>query len=447
MFPEKVNVEKGLNTISFSSARREKEEIPAIEFIKLSLDAAKLSVDYLLSSSEKPDGYLVTAKANSSDPADKGEQTSDSLSIGASQPQADPVDQEKIEETQDFKNNPNSGGDVAINKKKQTIEVIEDKHHIVFEFEVEASGSYFLGLFAAASSYPDGNYSSFDVFVNGTKTSEQVKFTKGGYQAIELSERVNVEKGINTISFTSGKEYADYVEIPTVDLIRLSSDAGGAEVLSKQYDDNLAALQANFSDPTDKGKQTGDSLSVESSQLQADPEKEYLSAIKSDGGIPDVYRVSLLVVESGRIKDGEGLYLHDTEARVEAVPDYGYRFVMWRNAAGDNISVANPYKFVVKEDTELTAVFQRNDKETGDEIKSAGSTSTDAILAGTFRVYGYAGGITVEAFGQGVGFADVYTLSGRLIAKRTVSGRTDIAVPAGVYAVNVGGVVYKIQVK
>ncbi|OAV68957.1 hypothetical protein Barb6_02026 [Bacteroidales bacterium Barb6] len=80
-------------------------------------------------------------------------------------------------------------------------------------------------------------------------------------------------------------------------------------------------------------------------------------------------------------------------------------------------------------------------------IKSAGSTSTDAILAGTFRVYGYAGGITVEAFGQGIGFASVYTLSGRLIAKRTVSGRTDIAVPAGVYAVNVGGAVYKVGVK
>ncbi|OAV63720.1 TonB-linked outer membrane protein, SusC/RagA family [Bacteroidales bacterium Barb6XT] len=328
--------------------------------------------------------------------------------------------------------------------------VTGDKSYTTFEFEAKASGSYYLGVCASPLLYPDGNYSLFDVFVNGTKTSEQVTFTKGDWQVTVFPEKVNVEKGLNTISFPSARREKE--EIPAIEFIKLSLDAAKLSVdyllsSSEKPDGYLVTAKANSSDPADKGEQTSDSLSIGASQLQADPEKEYLSAIKSDDGIPDAYRVSLLVVESGRIKGGEGLYLHDTEAHVEAVPDYGYRFVMWRNAAGDNISVANPYKFVVKEDTELTAVFQRNDKEAGDEIKSAGSTSTDAILAGTFRVYGYAGGITVEAFGQGIGFASVYTLSGRLIAKRTVSGRTDIAVPAGAYAVNVGGAVYKIQVK
>jgi hypothetical protein len=103
--------------------------------------------------------------------------------------------QEKIVETKYFKNNPDLGEDVLINSS--TKEVIGDKSYTTFEIEAKAGGSYALSLWVTPVLYPDGNYSSFDVYVNGTKISEQVKFAKGNWQAVALSKKVNIEKGIN----------------------------------------------------------------------------------------------------------------------------------------------------------------------------------------------------------------------------------------------------------
>jgi hypothetical protein len=175
--------------------------------------------------------------------------------------------QEKIIETKYFENNPGLGGDVTINKSTK-----EAAGFTTFEIEAKASGSYVLSLWASPVQYPDGNYSLFDVYVNGIKTSEQVKFTKGGWQAITLSERVNIE-GLNTIAFSTGKE-----EIPAIEFIRLSTEANKAKISSAKYDDYLATVAAKADSSNYTGRRqisVEDSLYSEPSQLQ-DPAMNYL---------------------------------------------------------------------------------------------------------------------------------------------------------------------------
>ena len=145
--------------------------------------------------------------------------------------------QGKIVETAYFKSNPDLGGDVVINSS--TKEVSGDKSCTTFEIAAKAGGSYALSLWASPVLYPDGNYSSFDVYVNGIKTSGQIKFTKGNWQAVALPERVNLARGTNTVAFSAGKE-----EIPAVEFIRLSTDARRAKIFSTAYDDFLATAKA-----------------------------------------------------------------------------------------------------------------------------------------------------------------------------------------------------------
>ncbi|OAV64048.1 Listeria-Bacteroides repeat domain [Bacteroidales bacterium Barb6] len=69
------------------------------------------------------------------------------------------------------------------------------------------------------------------------------------------------------------------------------------------------------------------------------------------------YQVSLSAGKNGRIKSGEGEYAYNTQAEARAEADENYHFAKWVNAAGDSLSDVNPYRFVVKGDTVLTAVF------------------------------------------------------------------------------------------
>ncbi|OAV66733.1 hypothetical protein Barb6XT_01802 [Bacteroidales bacterium Barb6XT] len=69
------------------------------------------------------------------------------------------------------------------------------------------------------------------------------------------------------------------------------------------------------------------------------------------------YQVSLSAGKNGTITSGEGKYAYDTQVEVKAEADENYHLAKWVNAAGDSLSDANPYKFVVKGDTVLTAIF------------------------------------------------------------------------------------------
>jgi hypothetical protein len=178
---------------------------------------------------------------------------------------------EKIVETKYFKIHPDLGGDVVINSS--TKEATGGKSCTTFEIEANEGGSYALSLWASPVLYPGGNYSAFDVYVNGTKTSEQIKFTKGNWQAIAFPEKVNVEKGVNTIVFSTGTE-----EIPAIEFIRLSTDVNRAKISSAKYDDYLATVTAKADSLIYTGQRqisVDDSLYSELSQWQ-DPAMNYL---------------------------------------------------------------------------------------------------------------------------------------------------------------------------
>ncbi|OAV69770.1 hypothetical protein Barb6XT_00273 [Bacteroidales bacterium Barb6XT] len=73
--------------------------------------------------------------------------------------------------------------------------------------------------------------------------------------------------------------------------------------------------------------------------------------------VMDSYRVSTSAANGTITLDKGGIYTHGAEAMATAVADYGYHFTRWENAAGDSLSADNPYRFTVKRDMGLTAVF------------------------------------------------------------------------------------------
>ncbi|OAV63748.1 hypothetical protein Barb4_04762 [Bacteroidales bacterium Barb4] len=133
-----------------------------------------------------------------------------------------------------------------------------------------------------------------------------------------------------------------------------------------------------------------------------------------------------LSAANGRIKAGGGDYYYHAQARVEA--EAGYRFVKWTDAEGRSVSDRNPYTFVVTDDAELTAVFERN----------AGATHALPVLPnGEAGVY-YAEGMLhiVNLAGYSV---SVSTMKGERVLQFT-AGSDDAeyaaALPVGVYVLN-----------
>ncbi|OAV68675.1 hypothetical protein Barb6XT_00850 [Bacteroidales bacterium Barb6XT] len=135
-----------------------------------------------------------------------------------------------------------------------------------------------------------------------------------------------------------------------------------------------------------------------------------------------------LSAANGRIKAGGGDYYYHTQARVEAEADAGYRFVKWTDATGNSVSDRNPYTFVVTDDAELRAVFERN----------AGATPALPVLPnGEAGVY-YAEGVLhlVNLAGYSV---SVSTMKGERVLQFTADGDDEhypAALPAGVYVLN-----------
>ncbi|OAV64980.1 Listeria-Bacteroides repeat domain [Bacteroidales bacterium Barb6] len=137
------------------------------------------------------------------------------------------------------------------------------------------------------------------------------------------------------------------------------------------------------------------------------------------------YPVSLFASKNGRIKSGEGIYPYDTETEAIAEAYVGYRFVKWINEGGESISTDNPYRFVVKDQTRLVAVFEPL---TGSQTLSG--------VNGEARVY-YADGVLrlVNLAGYAV---SVSTMKGEKVLQFTADGNEEYpaALPAGVYILN-----------
>ncbi|OAV74069.1 hypothetical protein Barb7_02484 [Bacteroidales bacterium Barb7] len=143
-----------------------------------------------------------------------------------------------------------------------------------------------------------------------------------------------------------------------------------------------------------------------------------------------VYTVKLSAV-NGKIMAGDGVHDYDTEIEAVAEADYGYHFVKWVNVAGDSVSGSNPYRFVLTEETELTAVFT---KDTDEPLTGFGTLLGVETLSGVY----YAEGVLRLANLKGY-FISVSTLDGRQVLQFRADSddeRYAAALPAGIYVLN-----------
>ncbi|MCQ2608154.1 MAG: InlB B-repeat-containing protein [Bacteroidales bacterium] len=85
------------------------------------------------------------------------------------------------------------------------------------------------------------------------------------------------------------------------------------------------------------------------------------------------YTVNLITTEGGKVT-GAGLYEEGTTITVEAMPAAKYSFVSWNDATGAVLSTLESYSFVLSQDVELYATFERVYEEYQIEISSIDET-------------------------------------------------------------------------
>ncbi|OAV69986.1 Listeria-Bacteroides repeat domain [Bacteroidales bacterium Barb6] len=136
----------------------------------------------------------------------------------------------------------------------------------------------------------------------------------------------------------------------------------------------------------------------------------------------------ILSAKNGRIRIGwdvydRYVYDYNTEAVANAEAEDGYHFVKWVNAAGSSLSGDNPYRFVVKGDMKLTAIFEK------------GVAGNETVAGSGARAY-YADGMLHLVNLEGFAVA-VSTIDGRQVLQFRASNAVHPAIlPAGIYILN-----------
>ena len=129
---------------------------------------------------------------------------------------------------------------------------------------------------------------------------------------------------------------------------------------------------------------------------------------------------------------GNGTYKAGTKATITATPNEGYRFVKWTKTDGSVFSTEAAYMFVVTEDLELTAHFEKIPDGVGNEEAAKDN----------FRVYAQDRVIYLSADRGGV---EVYNALGQCVYNGHAT-----AIPVqngGLYIVRVGRNSYKVMVR
>lgn len=144
--------------------------------------------------------------------------------------------QQKIVETQYFKNNPALGGDITINSS--TKECVGGNIYTTFEIEAPANGLYNLNMWLLPTQHADGTISNYEVIVNGELLRTKVAPETGAIQSYMLKEKVVLKSGKNNISFI-----AKAPEVAAVDFIRLSVNASKAAISSDKFDQFMATIK------------------------------------------------------------------------------------------------------------------------------------------------------------------------------------------------------------
>lgn len=132
-------------------------------------------------------------------------------------------------ETKYYENHPEFAGDIVINKMSR--EVINSKAHVSFDITTPASGNYYVNFWLCPSRLADGNYTKYDVLVDGVAVG-RISPLIGDWQAISLEEgkSIYLNKGNSIISIIGSLE-----DFPSVDLIRMSQNAEKAKLSDYTY--------------------------------------------------------------------------------------------------------------------------------------------------------------------------------------------------------------------
>ncbi|OAV73917.1 Listeria-Bacteroides repeat domain [Bacteroidales bacterium Barb7] len=248
-----------------------------------------------------------------------------------------------------------------------------------------------------------------------------VKWTdgKGGNLSVDNPYRFVVKSDTTVQAHFAAGKYL--VILSASNNGKLKSGTGGAMYM---FDDEITVEAV-----ADSGYRLAKWTDANGDSLSAD--NPYTFVVKSDMQVwarfaVGRYRVSLFA-QNGRIKSGEGEYAYNTEAEAGAVADDdSCRFVKWVNAAGDSLSAANPYRFAVKEDVEMTAIFEKEGK---------GDTGNGTFPVGEARAY-YAEDVLHLAGLEGF-VVSVNTIDGRQILQfKADDAEHPAALPAGIYILN-----------
>lgn len=126
---------------------------------------------------------------------------------------------QKLVETNYFSANPKLGGEVMINKS--TKEVVGEFAKISFEVNAPTAGEYNVYFWMFPTKLKNGNYSEYQVEVNGKKLDDKIIPTIGDWQSITLSSKskISLVEGNNIITIV-GK----VPDVPNVEHIKLSKN-------------------------------------------------------------------------------------------------------------------------------------------------------------------------------------------------------------------------------
>ena len=122
--------------------------------------------------------------------------------------------------------------------KKSTTSIENDKSIVSFVVNTEQAGYYYLSCWMLGGKHQNGNYSSFDVSANGKSIGKMIA-TKSNWQSVNLnSGTIPLQKGENTISFTT-----QIPEIPNIEFIKLASTQESSAISSENYDERLRLIK------------------------------------------------------------------------------------------------------------------------------------------------------------------------------------------------------------
>ncbi|OAV74473.1 hypothetical protein Barb7_02031 [Bacteroidales bacterium Barb7] len=238
--------------------------------------------------------------------------------------------------------------------------VSTDNPYMITVIEDMKIQAYFDNRYQVNLSAKNGTIKSGDsTCLYGEKVKVEADTDKEGYRFVKWTDTTGYTVSTdNPYTFTVTKDTMLQAHFDNRYQVDLSAKNGTIKSDSTSY---AYKAEAKIEAVADTGyhfvqwtNARGDSLSTDN---------PYTFVVTGDTAIQahfatNNYRVHLSA-KNGRVEElNKDVYAYNTEVEVEAAEaDYGYRFAGWMNAAGDSLSADNPYKFVVKGETDLTAVF------------------------------------------------------------------------------------------